>query len=77
MKWRPIDFIVLIIILAISLALISVMLKPLITGQPNGPGVIQAAHDLLAALIAIVAVYVGSNLDQLYTGNKKKHDNNA
>jgi membrane protein implicated in regulation of membrane protease activity len=70
MKWRPIDFIVLIIITAILVALVAYVLKPYITGTANETATTQAASELVGALIAIVAIYVGSNLEYF-----KKNDN--
>lgn len=75
-KWRPIDVIVLLIIAAISFALAAYMLRPYITGTPNEPATIEVAAELFGALIAIVAVYVGSNLERIiFNPNDENEDN--
>jgi uncharacterized membrane protein len=71
-RWRPIDIIVLIIIASISFALAAFMLRPYITGTENPPQTIEVAAELFGALIAIVAVYVGSSLEKIIF---KKSDN--
>lgn len=75
MKWRPIDVIVLLIISGISFALAAYMLRPYITGTPNEPATIEVAAELFGALIAIVAVYVGSNLERIIFKNDNDNEN--
>lgn len=72
MKWRPIDFIVLTVIILIAVALTLFMLRPYLLNTPNPPETLAMVHDLFAALIAIVAVYVGSSIDRFI--NVKNED---
>jgi len=62
MKWLPVDIIVFFLAVVIGLMLVGSVVKPLITGQQLTETAAKQIGGIIAAVVAIISIYVGSKL---------------
>ena len=70
--------IALIITITICLAYLLILIKPLITGEPNPQGVTESMATMMGSMLSIISLFVGAVVGVLgktiYDSRKKKSD---
>lgn len=61
-KWKPIDVIILILVLVIAISLIGAIIRPFITGHDGTIETNKLIAGMLSSMIAIISIYIGSKL---------------
>ena len=69
-KWKPVDIVVLILVITISLVMLAIIVKTLLKGDLSEDKSKMFA-GLVGSVIAIISIYVGSMVSR---NNKNKRD---
>lgn len=62
MKWRPVDIIVLIIVMIIGISILFAQVKHLFIDNVLPEDAVKQLSHIITGLVAIVSLYVGSKL---------------
>ena len=72
--------IALIITITICLAYLLILIKPLITGEPNPQGVTESMATIMGSMLSIISLFIGAVVGvvgkTIYDNRKKKSEEN-
>ena len=61
-KWKPTDYIAVILTFVISFLLVLAVVSPVFTGRPLSDLAIKMISGVVGSIVSIVSMYVGANI---------------
>ena len=61
-RWQPVDWIVLILALAIASGILVTVISPFVLGEPITEARSKILSTIITAIVAVVSVYVGNRI---------------